>query len=71
MGQQIKDLLPRVVDKAIKNIPIARAMTWGELDYSFARPVHWLVMLLDDEVVPANIMGLVSGNTTKGLKVLR
>ena len=71
VGQQIKDLLPSVVDKAIKNIPIARAMTWGELDYSFARPVHWLVMLLDDEVVPANIMGLVSGNTYKRLKVLK
>ena len=68
VGQQIKDLLPSVVDKAIKNIPIARAMKWGESDYSFARPVHWLVMLLDDEVVPANIMGLVSGNTTKGLR---
>ena len=68
LGQPIKDLLPSVVEKAIKNIPITRAMKWGELDYSFARPVHWLVMLLDDEVVPANIMGLVSGNTTKGLR---
>ena len=65
LGQPIKDLLPSVVEKAIKNIPITRAMKWGELDYSFARPVHWLVMMLDDEVVPANIMGLVSGNTTK------
>ena len=68
LGQPIKDLLPSVVEKAIKNIPITRAMKWGELDYSFARPVHWLVMLLDDEIVPANIMGLVSGKTTKGLR---
>jgi len=68
VGQPIKDLLPSFVEKAIKNIPITRAMKWGELDYSFARPVHWLVMMLDDEVVPANIMGLVSGNTTKGLR---
>ena len=68
LGQKIEDLLPIVVEKAIKNIPIARAMKWGDLDYSFARPVHWLVMLLDDEVVPANIMGLVSGNRTKGLR---
>jgi len=68
MGQPIKDLLPSFVEKAIKNIPITRAMKWGESDFSFARPVHWLVMMLDDEVVPANIMGLVSGNTTKGLR---
>ena len=68
VGQKIQDLLPTVVDNAIKNVPITRAMKWGETDYSFARPVHWLVMLLDDEVVPADIMGLVSGNTTKGLR---
>ena len=45
VGQKIKDLLPSAVDKAIKNIPITRAMKWGELDYSFARPVHWLMRL--------------------------
>ena len=43
-------------------------MKWGNLDYSFVRPVHWLVMMLDNEVVPAHIMGLESGNTTKGLR---
>ena len=57
IGQKIEELLPIVVDRAIKNVPITRAMKWGELDYSFVRPVHWLVMMLDDKVVPANIMG--------------
>ena len=67
-GDKTKKLLPNAVEKAINNIPITRAMQWGDLDYSFVRPVHWLVMLLDDVVVPANIMGLDSGNTTRGLR---
>ena len=67
-GEKIKTLLPNAVEKAINNIPITRAMQWGDLDYSFVRPVHWLVILLDDVVVPANIMGLDSGNTTRGLR---
>ena len=67
-GEKTDALLPNTVETAINNIPIARAMQWGDLDYSFVRPVHWLVMLLDDAVVPAVIMGLESGNVTKGLR---
>ncbi len=67
-GKSIHSLLPRVIESSINNIPITRAMKWGDLEYSFVRPVHWLVMMLDNEVVPAHIMGLESGNTTKGLR---
>ena len=67
-GEKTDALLPNTVETAINNIPITRAMQWGDLDYSFVRPVHWLVMLLDDAVVPAVIMGLESGNVTKGLR---
>jgi len=68
VGENIQSLLPRVIESSINNIPITRAMKWGNLDYSFVRPVHWLVMMLDNKVVPAHIMGLESGNTTKGLR---
>ena len=67
-GQSISDLLPEVIEKSIKNIPITRAMRWGNSDYSFVRPVHWLVLLLDKNVVPAKIMGLESGRATRGLR---
>ncbi len=67
-GDKTINLLPVAVERAINNIPITRAMHWGDFDYSFVRPVHWLVMLLDDVVVPANIMGLDSGNVTRGLR---
>lgn len=67
-GDKTKKLLPSAVEKAINNIPITRAMQWGDLDYSFVRPVHWLVMLMDEAVVPANIMGLDSSNVTRGLR---
>ncbi|MCS5592091.1 MAG: glycine--tRNA ligase subunit beta [Gammaproteobacteria bacterium] len=67
-GQKTEKLLPTAVEAAINNIPITRAMQWGDLDYSFVRPVHWLVMLLDSAIVPANIMGLDSGKITRGLR---
>ena len=67
-GARTLDLLPMVVKSAINNIPITRAMQWGDFDYSFVRPVHWLVMMLDDKIVPVKIMGLLSGNKSKGLR---
>ena len=67
-GQSIKDLLPSIIEKSIKDIPITRSMKWGDSDYSFVRPVHWLVVMLDKDVVNANIMGLKSGRESKGLR---
>ena len=67
-GQEIRDLLPAIIEKSIKDIPITRAMKWGESDYSFVRPVHWLVVMLDKDIVKANIMGLESGRESKGLR---
>ena len=67
-GQNISALLPKIIESSIKNIPITKAMRWGSSDHSFVRPVHWLVVMLDKEIVPAKIMGLESGRTTKGLR---
>jgi len=67
-GQSIKDLLPSIIEKSIKDIPITRSMKWGDSDYSFVRPVHWLIVMLDKDVINANIMGLKSGRESKGLR---
>lgn len=67
-GLKTTDLLEDVVDTAIKKIPIAKPMRWGNLDFTFVRPTHWLVMMLGSEIVPATVMGLSAGNTTKGLR---
>ena len=69
-GQSISELLPDAIEKSIKDIPITRAMKWGSSDYSFVRPVHWLVIMLDENIVPAKIMGLESNRITKGLRFI-
>ena len=69
-GQSVSELLPEAIEKSIKDIPITRAMKWGSSDYSFVRPVHWLVIMLDKNIVPAKIMGLESNRITKGLRYI-
>ncbi len=67
-GLETKGLLEQVVESAIKNIPIAKPMRWGDSDMQFVRPTHWLVMLLGGDVVKANIMDMSSSNMTRGLR---
>ena len=67
-GQHVKDLLPAIIEKSIIEIPITRPMKWGDLDHSFVRPVHWLVVMLDQDIVKTNFMGLESGRESRGLR---
>lgn len=65
-GAATKDLLEGIVSQSLDKLPIPKRMRWGASRAEFVRPVHWLVLMLDKEVVPANILGLSSGNETFG-----
>ncbi|MGQ3892476.1 glycine--tRNA ligase subunit beta [Legionella sp. CNM-4043-24] len=65
-GVKSRDLLPGMVQQAIASLPISKPMRWGSGDVEFVRPVHWAVMLLGDEVLDCEILGLKAGNLTRG-----
>lgn len=59
-------LLPEIIVEAIAAMPIPKPMRWGDHTYAFARPVHWLVMLLGDDVVDGEVMEIRAGRTSRG-----
>jgi glycyl-tRNA synthetase beta chain len=65
-GQSVAELLPEIVDEALKSLPIPRPMRWADHDYSFVRPVHWLVMLHGATIVDGEVLGLRSGRISRG-----
>ncbi len=65
-GRATAALLPEILADALKGLPVPRPMRWGDHDYSFVRPVHWLVMLHGDQVVDTELMGLTSGRLSRG-----
>ncbi|WP_395793237.1 glycine--tRNA ligase subunit beta [Aquimonas sp.] len=65
-GARTADLLNEVLADTLKGMPIPKPMRWGSHDYGFARPAHWLVVLLGDEVVPAATLGLNSDRMSRG-----
>ena len=65
-GAQTADLLADIVRESLAAMPIPKPMRWGDHDYAFARPVHWLVILLGKDVVDAELMGVRSDRMSRG-----
>ncbi|MDG4812059.1 glycine--tRNA ligase subunit beta [Hydrogenovibrio sp. 3SP14C1] len=65
-GQLTAELLPAIVNQSLAKLPIPKRMRWGASEVEFVRPVHWALMLLDDQVVPATILGHQTSNKTHG-----
>ncbi|PWQ96388.1 glycine--tRNA ligase subunit beta [Leucothrix arctica] len=59
-------LLPDMLNKALAALPIAKRMRWGASDIEFVRPVHWIVFLLGDDIVDAEVLGIQSGRDSRG-----
>lgn len=65
-GNDTAALLPNMVSRALATLPIPKKMRWGSARDEFVRPVHWVVMLFGADVLPASILGISSGNTSRG-----
>ncbi|MEO0423763.1 MAG: glycine--tRNA ligase subunit beta [Pseudomonadota bacterium] len=61
-GEVVGEALPGIVD----GITVPRRMRWGSTEHAFSRPVRWLVVMLDDQVVPCEVLGCAAGRRTWG-----
>ncbi|NYF22223.1 glycyl-tRNA synthetase beta chain [Xanthomonas sp. JAI131] len=69
-GAQTAALLPEILREAIAAMPIPKPMRWGDHDYGFARPVHWLVLLFGNDVVPVQLFGVQADRVSRGHRFL-
>ena len=65
-GARTADLLNEVLGETLKAMPIPKPMRWGGHEYGFARPAHWLIVLLGSEIVEAEALGLKSDRMSRG-----
>lgn len=65
-GRTTAELVPEIVREAAAALPIPKPMRWGDHDFAFVRPVHWLVMLHGDQVIDGELFGLKSGRQSRG-----
>lgn len=65
-GQSIDVLLPEILQHALNQLPIAKRMRSAASRTEFVRPVKWVLLLKDDQVIDAVIQDHKTGNTTYG-----
>jgi glycyl-tRNA synthetase beta chain len=65
-GRSTKDVLADILPQLITSVPWPKSMRWGQEDFAFVRPVHWILALAGEEVIPLEIGGVTSGNKTRG-----
>ncbi|TSA04555.1 MAG: glycine--tRNA ligase subunit beta [Methylococcus sp.] len=65
-GVATAELLPGILEQALQALPIAKRMRWGAGTAEFVRPVHWVVLLMGEAVVPADILGIAADRLTRG-----
>ena len=69
-GGETKVLLPALLDDILHSLSFPKTMRWADYDFGFVRPFHWMVALLDSEVIPVEANDVKSGNVTRGHRFL-
>ncbi|CAM2057759.1 Glycine--tRNA ligase beta subunit [Desulfovibrionales bacterium] len=68
-GVEAGNILSGICTKIVVKLPFPKRMRWGSGNFSFGRPIRWLLAMLDDCVVPFEIAGMASSNLTYGHRV--
>lgn len=69
-GKPTKNLLNDIVANALAKLPIPKPMRWADKTVQFIRPVHTVTMLLGDELIEGEILGVASARTIRGHRFL-
>ncbi|MFA5536803.1 MAG: glycine--tRNA ligase subunit beta [Bacillota bacterium] len=69
-GRDAKEILPQILQNLIVSLSFPKPMRWGSKEFRFVRPIHWLVALFGEEIIPVTIEGLSSDRFTRGHRFL-
>ena len=68
-GKPLSQLIYPILEQAIKQLPVPKPMRWASHEFSFIRPVHWLIVLHGTQVLKGKLLGQAAGNTSRGHRV--
>ncbi|HCR69897.1 MAG TPA: glycine--tRNA ligase subunit beta [Anaerolineae bacterium] len=67
-GKPTLEVLVEALPKLIESIKFEKSMKWNDSGVSFSRPIRWIVALLGDTVIPFEYAGVLSSDTSRGLR---
>ena len=70
-GPLVTEALSEKLPGIVSSISFPKTMYWtGKGGVRFIRPIRWILAILDDQIVPFEVAGVKSGNTTQGHRIL-
>ncbi len=69
-GREVIDLLPEIFKKIIISLKFPISMRWGNYDFEFIRPLHWLLGLYDQQIINFEVSYLISDRVSRGHRFL-
>jgi len=68
-GRPLDELVYPLLEQALRQLPVPRPMRWADNDFSFVRPVHWLVLLHGERVIDGELLGQAAGRGSRGHRI--
>ena len=68
-GEKAADLLPAICAAVVGSLPFPKRMRWGASEFTFARPLRWVLCLLGSQPITFTVGPVTSGNQTYGHRV--
>ena len=65
-GRAATEIIAEILPDTIRKFPWPKSMRWGSGTLRWVRPLHSIICTFDGEIVPFEIEGIRSGNTTRG-----
>jgi glycyl-tRNA synthetase beta chain len=69
-GKPSGEILSQVLPSILSSLPFPKVMRWGDGEWSFVRPVHWLLSVLGGETLPLSFCGVKAGKVSYGHRFL-
>ncbi len=66
VGKSLSELLPPILSKVLMDLPVGKRMRLTQVGTSFSRPIHWIVLLLDDQPIKIDVFGIKTDRFSRG-----
>ncbi len=69
-GKSALELLSQELPQLLSSVNFPKSMRWESSQFSFVRPIRWILCRLGDQVVPFSLAGVTAGSVTYGHRIL-
>ena len=67
---KVENLLEKILEESVNEVEDQKKMRWGNSNFSFIRPIRWILLIFGNKHVSSKILGLNTNKYTYGNKLI-